>query len=73
MKAIKKAVVGALLAATVGGGMLLAANPASAAAPGWEPDPNSNGTITFYDASGNVMTGGTSLSHLFDFASALEP
>jgi hypothetical protein len=70
MKAIKKAVVGALLAATVGGGMLLAASPALAAAPGWEPDPNSNGTITFYDASGNVMTGGTSLSHLFDFASA---
>jgi hypothetical protein len=46
------------------------ATNAFAAAPSWEPDANSNGTITFYDPSGAVMTGGNDLSHLFDFAAA---
>jgi hypothetical protein len=38
---------------------LVQAAPALAAGtPPWEPDPNSVGTLTLYDASGNVITGG---------------
>jgi hypothetical protein len=48
---------------------LLAAAPASATTnPPWEPDTNALGTLTFYDASGNVVTGGSDLTHLFAFA-----
>jgi hypothetical protein len=37
--------------------------------PAWEPDTNGNGgTLTFYDASGHQITGGTDLTHLFDYA-----
>jgi hypothetical protein len=38
--------------------------------PPWEPDPNALGTLTLYNASGQVVTSGTSLSHLFDYAEA---
>jgi hypothetical protein len=38
--------------------------------PPWEPDPNAVGTLTFYDASGNVITGGPNSAHLFDYALA---
>lgn len=41
------------------GGILLAAGPALAAAPSYQPDPNSLGTLTFYDATGHVITGGS--------------
>jgi hypothetical protein len=48
---------------------LLAATPASATTtPPWEPDINRLGTLTFYDASGNVVTGGSDLTHLFAYA-----
>jgi hypothetical protein len=47
------------------------AMPASAAtSPPWEPDTNAVGTLTFYDSSGNVVTGGANSAHLFDFALA---
>jgi hypothetical protein len=37
-----------------------AAHPfASAAAPPWEPDPNSVGSLIFYNSSGQVITGGS--------------
>src|SRR4051794_2138584 len=69
MKA-KKTLVAAVAAAAMGGGLLLAAASASAAAPGWEPDPNANGSISFYNAAGKQITSGSSLTHLFDFALA---
>lgn len=48
------------------------AGPASAAStPPWEPDPNASlGSIVFYNAAGNVITGGSNLNHLFDYAMA---
>lgn len=46
------------------------AQQAAAATPAWEPDPNSNGTITFFNSAGAVITSGTSLSHLFAYAEA---
>jgi hypothetical protein len=50
---------------------LLPALPASAdTTPPWEPDPNAIGTLSFYDASGNPVTGGADLDHLFDYALA---
>jgi hypothetical protein len=45
--------------------------PASAqTTPPWEPDVNALGTLTFYNSAGTVVTSGSSLSHLFDFAEA---
>ncbi|MCW2494713.1 MAG: Ig-like domain repeat protein [Jatrophihabitans sp.] len=38
--------------------------------PPWEPDPQSLGTVTFYDASGAVVTSGSDLSNLFAYAAA---
>src|SRR5262249_39813560 len=56
---------------TVAGVGLLGATRASASTPPpWEPDANSEGNIVVYDASGNVITGGNDLDHLFDFAAA---
>ncbi len=43
---------------------------AGAATPPWEPDPNSEGSITFYNSSGAVVTTGSNLHHLFDYAVA---
>lgn len=42
----------------VGGGAAFAANP-----PGWEPDAAALGSITFFDASGNTITGGSLDGH----------
>ena len=45
--------------------------PASAATvPPWEPDPTALGTLTFFNASGQVVTGGSDLTDLFEFAEA---
>ena len=47
------------VAATVGT-LMVGITAASAAAPVWEPDTgNAVGTLTFYDASGNVISGGS--------------
>lgn len=46
------------------------AGPAGAVTPAFEPDPNAQGSITFYNAAGAVITGGNDLSHLFDYAVA---
>jgi hypothetical protein len=49
----------------------LVALPASAqTTPPWEPDVDALGTLTFYNSAGQVVTSGTNLSHLFDFAEA---
>ena len=51
---------------------LAAVGPAWAAAttPPWEPDPNSQGSLTFYNAAGSVITEGTDLTHIADFIAA---
>jgi hypothetical protein len=36
----------------------------------WEPTSAALGTLTFYDSSGNAVTGGSDVSHLFDYAVA---
>jgi hypothetical protein len=38
--------------------------------PPWEPDPSALGTLTLFNASGQAVTSGTSISHLFDYAEA---
>lgn len=38
--------------------------------PPWEPDTNALGTLTLYNATGQVITSGSSLTHLFDYAEA---
>jgi hypothetical protein len=49
----------------------LLATPASAdTTPPWEPDTQAIGTLTFYDASGNVITAGSNVHHLFAYAVA---
>jgi hypothetical protein len=54
----------AALAVTTG---ILIAGPGAASAapvtPGWEPDTNAVGTVAFYDASGNAVTGGNLGDH----------
>ncbi|HTW21298.1 MAG TPA: hypothetical protein VME70_13930 [Mycobacteriales bacterium] len=37
----------------------MAGASADTVTPGWEPDPNAIGSITFYNSSGNVITGGS--------------
>lgn len=59
-------ITGGVLAATVG-------TAAAAGTPPWEPDPGSLGSLTLYDAAGNVVTGGNNLSHLFDYAQGSTP
>ncbi|HTG47008.1 MAG TPA: hypothetical protein VK646_05085 [Actinomycetota bacterium] len=60
----------AAAAATFGA---LASGSALATGPPWEPDANSAapyGNITFYDATGNVVTSGNDLTHIADYAVA---
>jgi hypothetical protein len=57
------AIAGGVLAATVG-------MAAAATTPPWEPDPGALGSLTFYNSAGQVVTGGTNLNHLFDYAVA---
>ena len=61
---------GAAIAATF---PLLATSASATTNPPWEPDPNSAGAITFYDAAGNVLTSGADLSHIADYAAAGGP
>lgn len=64
---LKSALAGAAALAIAGGGLVVTAGTAYAAAPAWEPDPNARGAVVFYDAAGNVLTGGSNLSHLADY------
>jgi hypothetical protein len=56
----------ALMAASLP--MLAAPASATATVPPWEPDPSSLGGLIFYNAAGTAVTGGSDLSHLFDYA-----
>lgn len=72
---LKSAVAGVTTLAITGAGLLSFVASASAAptTPPWEPDANSAapyGALVFYDSSGNVVTSGTNLSHLFDYVAA---
>jgi hypothetical protein len=62
------AVAAGLTAAVVAGSLLVAGvnTAAATSTPPWEPDTvGSVGSLTFYDASGNVVTGGSVTSHPF--------
>src|SRR3984893_17857897 len=54
----RRALAGVVSVSMLVGSLLAIVPPAHAAPPTFEPDPNTRGDITFYDASGNVVTGG---------------
>lgn len=71
---LRKPLVALLAGAAIAATLPLLATAASATTnPPWEPDPNSAGAITFYDAAGNVLTSGADLSHIADYAAAGGP
>jgi hypothetical protein len=69
MKTVVTRWVGVAAAALAVGATAVVAGGSGAAAasatPPWEPDPSAVGTITFYDASGHVITGGSSADKPF--------
>ena len=65
---LKSVITGAAVLALTAGGLAATAGTAFAATSPWEPDPNSNGSIVFYNAAGAVVTGGSDLSHIADYA-----
>jgi len=68
---LRRMVASASMLAIIGGVLAGTASMASAATtPPWEPDPNALGSLTFYNSAGQVITGGTNLSHLADFVQA---
>jgi len=55
-----KPLLASFISALMLAGSFLALAPvAEAAQPPFEPDPNSRGCVTFYDAAGNVVTSGS--------------
>jgi hypothetical protein len=50
---------GATALAVAAGAILWSGAAYAAVTPGWEPDADARGSLTFYDAAGNVITGGT--------------
>jgi hypothetical protein len=64
LTALASLVVAACLTPLLGGSATASSNPP------WEPDGDAVGTLTFYDASGNAITGGIDVSHLFTYAVA---
>jgi hypothetical protein len=75
VKFTSRARTGVALAMTAAAAMTsLLAVPASATTnPPWEPDPNALGTLTLYNDTGQVVTGGSSLTHLIGYAEASTP
>ena len=68
---LRRVISSAAVLAIAGGVLGATASMASAATtPPWEPDPSALGSLTLYNASGQVITGGNNLNHLFDFAQA---
>jgi Bacterial Ig-like domain (group 3) len=73
IKAVMAGVAGAATLAFAGAGLLTFASPAFASAPPYEPDTNSAppyGNIVFYNANGQEVTSGTSLTSPFAYAIA---
>jgi Bacterial Ig-like domain (group 3) len=57
--------------AMIAAGLLVfTAGSALAVTPPWEPDPFALGSVTFYNSSGAVITGGNDLAHIADYAAA---
>lgn len=54
----KSLLAGTAVLAVAAGLLVGSSGTAFAAAPPWEPDPSSIGSLTFYDAAGNQITGG---------------
>jgi hypothetical protein len=67
---LRSVISGAAVLAVAGGILAATAGTAFAATPAWEPDPNALGSLTLYNSSGTVVTSGTNLNHLFDYAEA---
>ena len=68
---LKTAVASAAALAIMGAGLVAGAGSAFAATdPAWEPDANSQGSLTFYNAAGQQIYGGTNFTHLADFIAA---
>src|SRR5215472_12983936 len=68
---LRRMIASGSMLAIIGGVLAGTAGAASAATtPPWEPDPNALGSLTLYNSAGQVVTGGTNLSHLFDYAQA---
>lgn len=70
---LKAVVATTAVVALTSAGLLASVGAASATGttPSWEPDPNTvapYGQVVLYDAAGNVLTGGTNISHLADYA-----
>ncbi len=72
MRFTRRVAIGAATAAMALALPLLAIPASASSGPPWEPDPNTHdtGTLTFYDSSGKVVTGGSNLAHLFDYVQA---
>ena len=70
-RTIRPLIAGAAAVAIIGATLAAGAGAANAATtPPWEPDPNSQGSLVLYDSAGNVLTGGTNLNHIADYAAA---
>jgi hypothetical protein len=68
---LRRAISSISMLAIAGGVLAATASIANAATtPPWEPDPNAVGTLTFYNSAGQVVTGGSDLTHLFDYIQA---
>ena len=67
MKRILSSTAGLAVAALACGGLLtgFAASAHAATNPPWEPDANSAGSLTFYNASGTAITGGSTATAPF--------
>jgi hypothetical protein len=78
-RSVAAAAVAAVAAAVALPLMALPASATGSTTPPWEPDPATNfgtasapvyGTLTFYNSAGQVVTSGSNLGHLFDYAEA---
>jgi len=71
MKIHRRAIAGlAIFIVTAAAFAVYTTGQALASNPPWEPDPNSLGGVVLYDSGGNVVTDGSDLSHIADFAAA---
>jgi len=62
---LRSVATGFLTLAVAAGGLLIGAGVANAVTPGWEPDATSRGSLTFYNAAGQVITSGSLTSDPF--------
>ena len=70
---LKSVVAGAAALALATGMTVAGAGSASAAAATFDPDPNAVGTVTFYDAAGNQIAGGSTTGPIAAYYKASGP